>query len=57
MKRDVIGMKNIHQEEKIEKKLSRILITDDEIGILGHTRYFWNVNEEKSSHILMVESV
>ena len=40
MKIDVIGMENIHQEEKIEKKLSRILIADDEIEILGLYKAF-----------------
>ncbi|MFB5625022.1 MAG: response regulator [Nitrosopumilus sp.] len=34
MKIDVIGMENIHQEKKMEKKSMRILIADDEIEIL-----------------------
>ena len=40
MKIDVIGMENIHQEEKIEKKSSKILIVDDEIEILSLYKAF-----------------
>jgi CheY-like chemotaxis protein len=40
MKIDVIGMENIHQEEKTEKKSSKILIADDEIEILGLYKAF-----------------
>ena len=40
MKIDIIGMENIHQKEKTEKKLSKILIADDEIEILGLYKAF-----------------
>ncbi len=41
MKINVIGMKNIHQEEKTEKKSMKILIADDEIEILGLYKAFF----------------
>ena len=40
MKIDIIGMENIHQEEKMERKSMRVLIADDEIEILGLYKAF-----------------
>jgi CheY-like chemotaxis protein len=40
MKIDIIGMDNIHQEEKIERESMRVLIADDEIEILGLYKAF-----------------
>ena len=41
MKIDIIGIKNIHQEEKIERESMRVLIADDEIEILGLYKAFF----------------
>ncbi|NQV39683.1 MAG: response regulator [Nitrosopumilus sp.] len=40
MKIDIIGIENIHQEEKIEIKSMRVLIADDEIEILSLYKEF-----------------
>jgi len=40
MKIDIIGMENIHQEEKVERESMRVLIADDEIEILGLYKAF-----------------
>jgi len=40
MKIDIIGMENVHQEERTVKKSMRVLIADDEIEILGLYKAF-----------------
>ena len=40
MKIDIIGMENIHQEEKVKRESMRVLIADDEIEILGLYKAF-----------------
>ncbi len=40
MKIDIIGMENIHQEEKVVRESIKVLIADDEIEILGLYKTF-----------------